>query len=207
MTTTAEKSETKLTDYEQAQVEKIASWKASHPNAFGELFHRVTRPVARFFELIVPDAVALGASTRSTRRRNWQPPGKTSSYRRGLRICRSCGRSRCRCATIFPQVWHDRAGRRNARRCAHGGWWSLDHFARRAFTIRRVPHNDHQDRALLRLRARSAHRQSMGPGGPDASLSDSKERRTDLMVQLRTIEELCWRISRKTSSSRRLHRC
>jgi len=61
MTTTAEKSETKLTDYEQAQVEKIASWKASHPNAFGELFHRITRPAARFFEFIVPDAVALGA--------------------------------------------------------------------------------------------------------------------------------------------------
>ena len=61
MTSTVVKSETKLTDYEQAQVEKIASWKASHPNAFGELFHRVARPVARFFEFIVPDAVALGA--------------------------------------------------------------------------------------------------------------------------------------------------
>src|SRR5208337_2649927 len=61
MTSTVEKSETKLTDYEQAQVEKIASWKASHPNAFGELFHRVARPVAGFFEFIVPDAVVLGA--------------------------------------------------------------------------------------------------------------------------------------------------
>ncbi|MGZ3302802.1 MAG: hypothetical protein ACXWO3_17875, partial [Isosphaeraceae bacterium] len=60
MTSTVVKSETKLTDYEQAQVEKIASWKASHPNAFGELFHRITRPAARFFEFIVPDAVALG---------------------------------------------------------------------------------------------------------------------------------------------------
>ncbi len=61
MTTTAEKSETKLSDYEQAQVEKIASWKASHPNPFGELFHRVTQPVARLIEHIVPDTVVVGA--------------------------------------------------------------------------------------------------------------------------------------------------
>ena len=61
MTTTVEKSATRLSDYEQAQVEKIASWKASHPNPFGELFHRVTRPVAKLLEFIVPDSFALGA--------------------------------------------------------------------------------------------------------------------------------------------------
>ena len=61
MTATAEKSATKLSDYEQAQVEKIASWKASHPNPFGELFHRATRPVAKLVELIIPDRHRAGS--------------------------------------------------------------------------------------------------------------------------------------------------
>ena len=61
MTPTAEKSATKLSDYEQAQIKKIASWKATHPNPFAELFHRVTRPVAKLVEWIIPDRLALEA--------------------------------------------------------------------------------------------------------------------------------------------------
>jgi hypothetical protein len=53
--------ETKLTDYERAQVEKIAAWKAEFPNPFGELFRRVAQPVADVIEYIVPDRLALGA--------------------------------------------------------------------------------------------------------------------------------------------------
>ncbi len=56
-----EKAADRLTDYEQAQVEKIASWKASHPNPFGELFHIASRPLAKLIEVILPDVVALRA--------------------------------------------------------------------------------------------------------------------------------------------------
>jgi hypothetical protein len=50
-----------LSDYEQAQVEKIAAWKAEFPNPFGELFRRVAQPVAHVVEYIVPDRFGLAA--------------------------------------------------------------------------------------------------------------------------------------------------
>src|SRR4051812_1410463 len=50
-----------LSNYEQRQVEKIASWKGSYPNPFAELFHEVARPLSRVVQFIVPDALALGA--------------------------------------------------------------------------------------------------------------------------------------------------
>jgi hypothetical protein len=57
----AEQQEKKLTDYEARQVEKIASWRAAYPNPFGELFRRAAQPVAKAVEVVVPDAIALGA--------------------------------------------------------------------------------------------------------------------------------------------------
>ena len=170
MTSTAVKSKTKLTDYEQAQVEKIASWKASHPNAFGELFHRAARPVASFFEFIVPDAVALGAIEEVYKASDLAATQEDIKLQAGG--CGSVGVTSEADAGVrraLPQVWLHGAGRCDARRRAHGGWWSLDHLARRAFAIHRVPHHDHQDRALLRNRLRGS------PNQPGASPRSSRQ--------------------------------
>lgn len=48
-----------LTEYERRQVEKIAAWKSSYPNPFGELFRHVAQPLAKVVERFIPDRVAL----------------------------------------------------------------------------------------------------------------------------------------------------
>ena len=58
---TATAEEQTLAAYESVQVAKIAAWKASHPNAFGELFRRVTQPLAHIVEMVIPDRFALVA--------------------------------------------------------------------------------------------------------------------------------------------------
>ncbi len=54
-------STSSLSDYEKQQVEEIASWKASHPNPFGELVRRVAHPAASFLESLIPDKLAIRA--------------------------------------------------------------------------------------------------------------------------------------------------
>ena len=121
MTTTAEKSETKLTDYEQAQVEKIASWKASHPNAFGELFHRVTRPVAKFFEFIVPDAAALGAVEAVYKASDLAATREDIKLQAGVADLSELHQKPMQvCDETLPRVWHHGAGRCDARRRSRG---------------------------------------------------------------------------------------
>jgi hypothetical protein len=61
MIATAEASTAELTDYEAEQVEEIAAWKAEHPNAISELFHKVAQPVARTLEQVIPDAIVQKA--------------------------------------------------------------------------------------------------------------------------------------------------
>ena len=46
---------TGLTEYEAEQVREIAAWKSRPPNAFGELFKRVTRPGSHLVERFLPD--------------------------------------------------------------------------------------------------------------------------------------------------------
>jgi EcsC protein family len=52
-------TQAELTDYEARQVEKIAAWKASFPNPFGELFRHAAQPLADFVERFIPDRIAL----------------------------------------------------------------------------------------------------------------------------------------------------
>jgi hypothetical protein len=50
-----------LTDYERAEVAKVAAWKGEHPNPFGELFRKAAHPVAKAVESLIPDRIALVA--------------------------------------------------------------------------------------------------------------------------------------------------
>jgi hypothetical protein len=61
MGTKTKQQEKKLTAYESRQVEKIAAWKAEFPNPFGELFRRTVQPLANVVENIIPDRLALKA--------------------------------------------------------------------------------------------------------------------------------------------------
>ena len=191
MTSTAEKSETKLTDYEQAQVEKIASWKASHPNAFGELFHRVARPVARFFEFIVPDAVALGAieavykasdlaATQEDIKLQAGVADLSELRQKPMQVCDELSRR-------FGSMGQGVATLEGALTGAGGVWTTLLDvpllYTVCLTTIIKTGHcygyalDRPTDKAWVL-------------GALTVALSGSKERRTDLMVQLRTIEEL-----------------
>src|SRR5271157_3860879 len=191
MTTTAEKSETKLTDYEQAQVEKIASWKASHPNAFGELFHRVARPMARFFEFIVPDAVALGAieavykasdllATQEDIKLQAGVADLSELRQKPMQVCDDLSRR-------FGSMAQGVATLEGALTGAGGVWTTLLDvpllYTVCLTTIIKTGHcygyplHRPTDKAWVL-------------GVLTVALSDSRKRRTDLMVQLRTIEEL-----------------
>jgi hypothetical protein len=48
----------KLTEYEQGQVARIAAWKSAFPNPVAELFKLTTLPVARLVERVIPDSLA-----------------------------------------------------------------------------------------------------------------------------------------------------
>ena len=54
-----------LTPYEADQVRRIAAWKSEPPNALSELWKRVSLPVARAIEPIIPDRAVRAAITRS----------------------------------------------------------------------------------------------------------------------------------------------
>jgi hypothetical protein len=190
-TTTAEKSESKLTDYEQAQVEQIASWKASHPNALGELFHRVTRPVARFVEYILPDAVALGAidavykaselaATQEDIKLQAGVADLSELRQKPMQVCDGLSR---RVGTMGQGV----ATLEGALTGAGGVWTTLLDvpllYTVCLTTIIKTGHcygyplDRPTDKAWVL-------------GALTVALSDSRKRRTDLMVQLRTVEDL-----------------
>ena len=191
MTTTVKKSESKLTNYEQAQVEKIAAWKASHPNAFGELFHRATRPVARFFEVIIPDSIALRAidavysaselaATQEDIKLQAGVADLSELRQKPMQVCddlsRAVGTTGQGVATLegaltgaggvlttlfdVPLLYG--VCLRTIIKTGHCYGYALDQPADKAWVL----------------------------GALAVALSDSRERRTDLMVQLRTIEEL-----------------
>ena len=66
----------------------------------------------------------------------------------------------------LPQGRHGRPRGRGRRGGAHRGGRGLDHAARRPPAVHPLPQDHHQDRPLLRICPRSAHRQGLGPGGP-----------------------------------------
>jgi EcsC protein family len=180
-----------LTNYEQGQVEKIASWKASNPNPFGELLHRVTKPVAKFVELIIPDAVALSAieavykaSELAASQRDIKLSAGVSDLselrQKPLQVCDDLSR---RVGTLGQGV----AMLEGALTGAGGVWTTLLDipllYAVCIGTIIKVGHcygyalDRPTDKAWVL-------------GALTVALSDSRENRTELMVNLRTIEDL-----------------
>jgi hypothetical protein len=55
MSTTTESGQSHLTAYESQQVREIAAWKSKPPNAFAELFKRITLAGSNLIERIIPD--------------------------------------------------------------------------------------------------------------------------------------------------------
>jgi EcsC protein family len=53
--------ERNLTPYEAEQVEQIAGWKSTPPNAFSELFKLITTSVSNLVEKVIPDRLVIGA--------------------------------------------------------------------------------------------------------------------------------------------------
>ncbi len=191
MTTTAKHSETKLTDYEQAQVEKIAAWKASHPNAFGDLFHRVTRPMARLVEFIVPDAVALRAidavytaaelaATQEDIKLQAGVADLSELRQKPMQVCDDLSR---RVGTTGQDV----ATFEGALTGAGGVWTTLlDIPLLYAVCLRTIIKAGHSYGYALDRPTDKA----WVMGALTVALSDSRVRRADLVVQLRTIEDL-----------------
>jgi EcsC protein family len=58
MSTKAKGGQSVLTEYESQQVREIAAWKAMPPNAFAELFKRMSLAVSDLIERIIPDQAA-----------------------------------------------------------------------------------------------------------------------------------------------------
>ena len=54
-----------LTAYEREQVRRIAAWKAEPPNALAELWKRISLPVARLVEKLLPDSLVRVAITKA----------------------------------------------------------------------------------------------------------------------------------------------
>src|SRR4051794_29488371 len=84
MIATAEATTTELTEYEAEQVERIAAWKAEHPNALAELFRMAAHPVARAFERVIPDAVARKAIEAGYRAAELTADGRDVARRAGV---------------------------------------------------------------------------------------------------------------------------
>lgn len=191
MATIVEKSATQLTDYEQAQLEKIASWKSSHPNPFGELFHKVTRPVGKFFEIIVPDALALRAidavydvsnlaATQEDIKLQAGVADLAEMRQKPMQVCDDLSR---RVGTMGQGV----ATLEGALTGAGGVWTTLlDVPLLYTVCLRTIIKAGHCYGYALDKPADKA----WVLGALTVALSDSREKRTDLMLQLRTIEDL-----------------
>ena len=191
MTTTAKQSETKLTDYEQAQVQKIATWKASNPNPLGELFHRVTWPVARLIEVIVPDAAALSAveavyraselaATREDIKLQAGVADLSELRQKPMQVCDDLSR---KVGTTGQGV----ATLEGALTGAGGVWTTLlDIPLLYAVCIRTIIKAGHCYGYALDRPTDKA----WVLGALTVALSDSKETRTSLMNHLRSVEDL-----------------
>jgi len=65
MSTQGKAVSAKLTPYESEQVQRIAAWKSRPPNAFAELFKRITLPGASVVEKVLPDSLVRIAIEKS----------------------------------------------------------------------------------------------------------------------------------------------
>lgn len=68
---TATTERTALTDYETAQVRRIAEWKSEPPDPWNELWKRLTVPVAKTVEKVVPQRAVRHAIARSYDTAGW----------------------------------------------------------------------------------------------------------------------------------------
>ena len=56
---------TPLSEYEAEQVREIAAWKSMPPNAFGELFRKITQPGSRLVQRVLPERFVQQAIDRA----------------------------------------------------------------------------------------------------------------------------------------------
>lgn len=183
--------ENKLTEYESRQVEKIAAWKAEFPNPFAELFRRVAQPVASAAELVIPDRIALAAinalykasdviATQGDIKRQAGIGDVTELRQQPLEVCDRLSR---RVGTLAQGV----AVVEGALTGTGGVWTTLLDIPL-LFTL------------CLRTIIKTGHCYGYPLDRPTdkawvvgafvVALSSTKERRTELMVNLREIEDL-----------------
>ena len=117
-------------NYEQRQVEKIASWKGSYPNPFAELFHEAARPLTRFIEFLVPDALALGAIEAAYKASELSATQADIKVQAGVRDIRELRHASLEiCDRLSRRVGTMAQGARDRRGRPHRGRRRLDHAA------------------------------------------------------------------------------
>jgi hypothetical protein len=180
-----------LTEYETRQVEKIAVWKAEFPNPFGELFRLAAHPIAKVISTVTPDRVALLAidaaymaadslATRSDIKVQAGVDDLAELQHRPMEVCDSLSR---RVGTIAQGV----ATVEGALTGAGGVWTTLlDVPLLLGLCLRTIIKNGHcygyaldhpKDKAWVL-------------GAFEIALSDSMERRAELMTRLRELEHV-----------------
>ena len=138
-----------LSNYEQRQVEKIASWKGSYPNPFAELFHEVARPLSRFIQFLVPDALALGAIEAAYKASELSATQADIQLQAGVRghpRTSPCVPGNLR-SPLSPGRHHG-PGSRDRRGRLHRGWRRLDHAARHSLCSSRCACGPSSRRAI-----------------------------------------------------------
>lgn len=179
-----------LSEYETAQVERIAAWKGAYPNPVGELLRRTALPVARVVEKLIPNRLALAsidAAYRAAMITSGRPDQgrdeeatKTSSSSANLEDCDR----QSRMVGTFAQG----IGTVEGAFTGAGGVWTtvLDIpllFTLCLRTILKIGHcygfalNQPRDKAWVL-------------GAFAVALSSTRERRVELIAKLRDIEDL-----------------
>ncbi len=85
MTTATRIKRSELTAYEEEQVRRIAAWKSEPPNPLTELWKRISLPVARAIEKIIPDRMVRVAIEKAYDATDWLAGQEAVKRRAGVR--------------------------------------------------------------------------------------------------------------------------
>ena len=161
----AEADQTRLTSYEADQIEQIAAWKSEPPHPLAELWKRITLPVGKTLEKLIPDPLinaVIQGSYGAAARLAGQEDIKREAGVGDLAELRN--RPLEQCDRLAKQVGMTALVLGDRRRCSHRRRRRLDHTGRRAVAFRPGAEDNPPDRPLLRLFAGASQRPAIRPG-------------------------------------------
>ena len=144
----------KLSAYESEQVRRIAAWKSEPPNPLNELWKRVSLPVAREVERLIPDAIVRAAIIKAYDVSELLAGQEAIKRRAGVRdLAELKHKPLEECDALAAGVERSAEALAAGRRGRHRRRRRHHDLARHPAPVRALAGDDPQDRALLRISA------------------------------------------------------